>query len=79
MKTITLPLSTTPEELYEKFSNYVNDSGGEFYGTITDGSFNVNQISGLYYINSDYIHITITKKPFYVSMKMLEKELEKYK
>ena len=78
MKTITLLLSTTPEELYEKFSNYVNDNGGEFNGTVADGSFNVNQISGLYYINTDYIHITITKKPFYIGMNMLERELEKY-
>ena len=78
MKILTLPLSTTPEELYEKFSTYVNDSGGVFDGTVIDGEFNVNQISGLYYIDSEYIHITTTKKPFYVSMKMLERELEKY-
>lgn len=78
MKTITLPITGSKEDLYNKFSKFVESSGGQFVGSVTDGMFDVNHVSGTYVVTENAIHITIDKKPFFISMKLLEKELSKH-
>lgn len=76
-----IPFSGSPEELTAKAKNGINSGGGAFNGDAAGGNFQMptplGAIEGSYVIRGSAIEITITDKPFFVSCKRIQEELQK--
>jgi len=52
--------------------------GGTFNGDATSGNFSVKGFAVNYQIQHDTISITVTKKPFFISCRTIERKLREY-
>ena len=77
----TIPLEKSPEEFAAKAKKGITAAGGNFNGDASNGAFEmptpVGAIKGNYTINNSIIEIIITDKPFFISYKRIQEELEK--
>jgi len=75
----TIPFAADKESLINRAKQEIESSGGSFQGNSTEGSFRaktpVGAIEGSYLIEGQSISLGITKKPFLLSCKRIEKEL----
>lgn len=79
-KSIIIEVKQDLKELLNDIRTKIDDSGGRFDGDVESGTFHLTGISGSYKTNSENksIEITITSKPFFISMNRIEEELKKY-
>ncbi len=75
----TIPFTGSGEELITRAKQEIENSGGTFAGDASYGIFKVKTpvgtIEGSYSMAVTDISIAITKKPFLVSCRKIEKEL----
>lgn len=76
-----ISFAQTAEELTARARKAISSGGGAFNGDATNGDFQmptpVGAITGNYTINNSVIEITITDKPFFISCKRIQEELQK--
>lgn len=76
-----ISFSRSPEELITKAKKGINGGGGAFNGDVTSGDFQMptplGAIEGSYTIYNSVIEIAVTGKPFFVSCKRIQEELQK--
>lgn len=77
----TIELDVPKEKVEQLLANPPEEI--EFKGDIDSGEFKGHGVEGLYKSSSNgngmlCFRITITKKPFYASIKMIEKELKRF-
>jgi hypothetical protein len=74
-----LSFSGDAESLTRRAKQEIERAGGALTGDSTQGNFQANTpigaIQGNYFINGEVITLAITKKPFLLSCKRIEKEL----
>ncbi len=79
---ISINCTKPKEELVEKLKQAVLSQNGTFTGDTTSGSFKAKTPLGTfeasYTINQDLITIHVTEKPFLISCKRIEKEINDY-
>ena len=75
----SLPLQGDPQSLLKRAENEIVRMGGAFNGDAAQGSFRakspLGSIEGTYQVVGDQIALNITKKPFLLSCRKMEKEL----
>jgi hypothetical protein len=80
MCSFSLPFSGTPEALLQRARHEISNAGGAMNGNDTSGTFQaktpLGSIQGTYEIVGQSIQLNITKKPFIISCKRIQRELE---
>lgn len=81
-KTIVIDYEKSTEKLFEKIKTLVKNQNGYINGNHLQGKFEVSSIIGVfkgeYHIKNKTISIKIDKKPFIISTKTIDKEIQKY-
>ena len=79
MASFEIEVNTSKSSTYERMKTAVAQANGEFSGDENSGSFEipvaVGRISGNYELHENRIAVDIRKKPFLVSMRMIEDAL----
>lgn len=78
MHSFNIILKQEPSWVLKYLKSEIETNDGVFTGTEDSGTFSGKGIEGSYVCNEDCLTITITKKPFMVPMRLIEKEIRKY-
>lgn len=73
-----ITLSQDPAIVVEKVRNLLTESGNQFTGDSSSGSFAGSGVEGAYHISGQIVTITITKKPFMAPMGLVESKVRSY-
>lgn len=73
----TIKLQGSPEELLQRMTSEAKTHGTDFTGNLSSGLFIVHGVHGMYSVVGDEVEITITKKPFLVTLARIEKTVIK--
>lgn len=80
MYSFQLTFHNHPSDLIQKAQNAITRNGGQFIGDTSKGSFVVStplgNIEGTYVILGQIFYVNITDKPFFVSGKMIEEQVQ---
>jgi hypothetical protein len=75
----SLPIQGDPQSLLSRAESEILRTGGAFNGDAVQGTFRakspLGSIEGAYQVVGDQIALTISKKPFLLSCRKIEKEL----
>ena len=71
-------LSDEPASVLEKVRKLITESGGQFTGDSSSGSFAGSGVKGAYHISGRDVTITITKKPLLAPMSLVESKVREY-
>ena len=78
----TVDFNGSASELITKAKTAIEQAGGSFNGTLTNGTYALStplgDISGLYTISGQTASFEITDKPFLVSCGTIEKKINGY-
>lgn len=78
MHSFDIIITQDASSLLSYLKTEIESNNGIFIGNECSGTFSGNGIDGMYSVVNDCITITITKKPFIIPMKMIEKEIRTY-
>lgn len=73
-----ITLSQDPASAVEKVRKLLTESGSEFTGDSSSGSFAGSGVKGLYHVSGQVVTITILKKPFVAPMSLVESKVRAY-
>lgn len=73
-----ITLSQDPATVVESVRKLLTESGSEFSGDSSSGSFSGSGVKGLYHVTGSVVTITITKKPFMAPMSLVESKVREY-
>ena len=79
MASFEIEVTSSKQDTFNRMESAVNEAKGEFHGNVDKGSFvipvAVGKIKGTYELYDNYILVNIKKKPFLVSINMIEDAL----
>lgn len=79
MASFEIEVQAPKQTTFKRMELAVNEANGTFNGTMESGSFEIpvalGKIAGNYELYDDYILVDIKKKPFLVSLNMIEDAL----
>lgn len=77
--TFTIDLSGKDmSSILAKVKTQITSNGGQFTGDGHSGSFSGSGVTGAYVVNGALVTITISKKPFIASNKLVESKIRSY-
>jgi len=77
MHKFTIRKPANMESVLAQVSTKIRNGGGTFTGSKTRGDFSGSGVSGFYTVG-DCIEITVVKKPFVVTMSMIEARIRDF-
>jgi len=77
MNSFQITLTDSPADAVQRAQNAAQQNGSQFNGDDTAGSFSGHGVYGTYIIVGQVVTVTITSKPFYVSMGMIQDGVQK--
>jgi hypothetical protein len=75
---ILIPLAARAAELFERARDTASRHGYRLEGDERGGTFSGSGVTGRYEVREGVLEVTPTKKPFYVSHRMIEDELRRF-
>jgi len=78
MHTFSIILKQDPDIVIAYIKKEIESNSGQFKGDCSSGTFSGKGIEGLYYVGDNIINITLVKKPFYIPVSLIEKEIRRY-
>lgn len=78
MKTFSVKLTRSPQEVVAKFKCAAEKNSFRFRGDDLQGSFNGMGIQGRYDIDGDLLTVTIEKKPMLLGWSMIEAKVREF-
>lgn len=75
---IILELIDAPQTTVDNAKAVIEKNNGFFTGDIFTGAFSIGGVEGIYSIHVQFITISITKKPFFITEKYIKKTIMQY-
>lgn len=75
---IILELITDAQTTVNNAKTVIEKNNGFFNGDIFTGEFSISGVEGIYSIHLQFVTISVTKKPFFVTEKYIRKTIIEY-